>query len=94
MTALWSTSPITSAPTTMPVTRRALIDDRHQRQPEAHDPHATREEIPEAPPREEMDVGGELLARGAEMLTTLPLHVYGPYNDPTVTPLVIDLGWR
>jgi uncharacterized protein YhdP len=39
-------------------------------------------------------LAGELLARGAEMLTTLPLHVYGPYNDPTVTPLVIDLGRR
>src|SRR5262249_23850108 len=37
-------------------------------------------------------VAGELLARGAEMLTTLPFRVRGPYQDPTVTPLVIDLG--
>jgi uncharacterized protein YhdP len=37
-------------------------------------------------------LAGQLLARGAEMLTTLPFRVYGPYHDPTVTPLVIDLG--
>lgn len=37
-------------------------------------------------------LAGELLARGAEMLTTLPFRVRGPYHDPTVTPLVVDLG--
>ena len=39
-------------------------------------------------------LAGRLLARGAEMLTTLLFRVYGPYHDPTVTPLVIDLGQR
>jgi hypothetical protein len=39
-------------------------------------------------------LAGQLLARGAEMLTTLPFRVHGPYYDPTVTPLVIDLGQR
>jgi hypothetical protein len=38
-------------------------------------------------------LAGELLARGAEMLTTLPFRVRGPYHDPTVTPFVVDLGW-
>ena len=37
-------------------------------------------------------LAGELLARGAEMLTTLLFRVRGPYQDPTVTPLVVDLG--
>jgi len=37
-------------------------------------------------------LAGELLARGAEILTTLPFRVRGPYQDPTVTPLVVDLG--
>jgi uncharacterized protein YhdP len=39
-------------------------------------------------------LAGQLLARGAEMLTTLPFRVRGPYHDPTVTPLVVDLGQR
>ncbi len=39
-------------------------------------------------------LAGELLARGAELLTTLPFRVRGPYHDPTVTPLVVDLGQR
>jgi hypothetical protein len=37
-------------------------------------------------------LAGGLLARGAEMLTTLPLRVYGPYHDPTVIPFVMNLG--
>ena len=37
-------------------------------------------------------LAGQLLARGAEMLTTRPFRVCGPYHDPTVTPLVIDFG--
>ena len=32
------------------------------------------------------------LARGADMLTTLPFRVSGPYDDPTVTPLLVDMG--
>jgi hypothetical protein len=39
-------------------------------------------------------LAGQLLARGAELLTTLPFRVHGPYHDPTVTPLVVDLGQR
>lgn len=39
-------------------------------------------------------LAGQLLARGAEMLTTLAFRVHGPYRDPTVTPLVVDLGQR
>jgi hypothetical protein len=39
-------------------------------------------------------LAGRVLARGAEFLTTLPFRVSGPYHDPTVTPLVVDLGGR
>ncbi len=37
-------------------------------------------------------LAGKLLARGADMLTTLPFRVSGPYDDPTVTPLLVDMG--
>jgi hypothetical protein len=37
-------------------------------------------------------LAGELLARGADYLTTLNFRVTGPYADPTVTPLLIDTG--
>src|SRR5262245_13719443 len=62
MTALWRTSPMTSTATATPVSRRALIDDRHQCQPEADDASATREEPREAPRREEVDLGPDLLS--------------------------------
>jgi uncharacterized protein YhdP len=39
-------------------------------------------------------LAGRVLARGAEILTTLPFRVSGPYHDPTVIPLVVDLGRR
>lgn len=39
-------------------------------------------------------LAGELLARGADYLTTLNFRVTGPYADPTVTPLLIDTGGR
>jgi hypothetical protein len=39
-------------------------------------------------------LAGRFLARGADILTTLPFHVYGPYRDPTVTPLLVNLGGR
>lgn len=39
-------------------------------------------------------LAGELIARGAEMLMTLPFRVRGSYHDPTVMPLVVDLGQR
>jgi hypothetical protein len=39
-------------------------------------------------------LAGKLLARGADMLTTLPFRVSGPYDDPTVTPLLVDRGGR
>jgi hypothetical protein len=39
-------------------------------------------------------LAGQVLARGAEILTTLPFRVSGPYHDPTVIPLVVDLGSR
>jgi uncharacterized protein YhdP len=39
-------------------------------------------------------LAGELLARGADYLTTLNFRVSGPYADPTVTPLLIDTGGR
>lgn len=35
-------------------------------------------------------VAGELLAKGADYLTTLNFRVSGPYADPSVTPLLID----
>src|SRR5262245_38236950 len=62
MTALWRTSPTTSTAMTTPVSRRALIDDRHQCQPEADDANATGEELREAPAREQVDLGPDLLA--------------------------------
>jgi len=37
-------------------------------------------------------LAGKLLARGADLLTTLPFRVSGPYDDPTVTPLLVDVG--
>jgi hypothetical protein len=37
-------------------------------------------------------LAGALLARGADLLTTLPFRVSGPYDDPTVTPLLVDMG--
>jgi uncharacterized protein YhdP len=40
-------------------------------------------------------LAGKLFARGANLLTTVSFHVYGPYHDPTVTPLLVDAGkWR
>jgi len=39
-------------------------------------------------------LAGKLLARGADMLTTLPFRVSGAYDDPTVTPLLVDMGGR
>src|SRR5262245_53146071 len=62
MTALWRTRPTTSTAIATPVSRRALIDDRHQGQPEAHHANTTREELREAPPCEQVDVGSDLLA--------------------------------
>lgn len=35
---------------------------------------------------------GELLARGADRLTTLSFHVRGPFDDPRVTPVLVDTG--
>lgn len=37
-------------------------------------------------------LAGGLLARGADMLTTLPFRIHGPYLNPTVTPLIVNLG--
>src|SRR5262249_42824792 len=37
-------------------------------------------------------LAGKLLARGADLLTTLPFRVSGPYDDPTVTPLLVGVG--
>lgn len=37
-------------------------------------------------------LAGELLARGADYLTTLNFRVSGPYADPSVTPLLVDTG--
>ena len=48
--------------TAAPVTRRALIDDRHQGQPEVHDPYPPGEERGELPSGEEVVLRGELLA--------------------------------
>jgi hypothetical protein len=39
-------------------------------------------------------LAGKLLASGADMLTSLTFHVSGPYHDPSVTPLLIDMGKR
>jgi uncharacterized protein YhdP len=39
-------------------------------------------------------LAGKLLARGADKLTTLTFRVKGPYDDPTVTPLLVDRGKR
>ncbi|NOT57591.1 MAG: hypothetical protein HOP18_23545 [Deltaproteobacteria bacterium] len=39
-------------------------------------------------------LAGEVLARGADFLTTVPFRVSGPYHDPSVMPLVVDLGSR
>lgn len=39
-------------------------------------------------------LAGQVLARGAEILTTLPFRVYGPYHEPTVIPSVVNLGSR
>lgn len=37
-------------------------------------------------------LAGELLARGADLLTTLNFRVSGSYDDPSVTPLLVDTG--
>jgi uncharacterized protein YhdP len=37
-------------------------------------------------------LAGEVLARGTNLLTTLPFRGYGPYQDPTVTPLLVRPG--
>jgi uncharacterized protein YhdP len=37
---------------------------------------------------------GKLLARGADLLTTLSFRVTGPYADPAVTPLLVNTGRR
>ncbi|MBI3304681.1 MAG: AsmA-like C-terminal region-containing protein, partial [Deltaproteobacteria bacterium] len=39
-------------------------------------------------------LAGELLARGADLLTTLTFRINGRYDDPTVTPLLVDMGER
>ncbi|MSQ47881.1 MAG: hypothetical protein EXR78_05750 [Deltaproteobacteria bacterium] len=39
-------------------------------------------------------LAGQVIALGADLLTTLPFRVSGPYDDPTVMPLVVDLGNR
>jgi hypothetical protein len=39
-------------------------------------------------------LAGELLARSADYLTTLNFQVSGPYADPSVTPVLVDLGGR
>ncbi len=39
-------------------------------------------------------LAGQVIAWGADLLTTLPFRVPGPYHDPTVIPLVVDLGSR
>jgi uncharacterized protein YhdP len=39
-------------------------------------------------------LAGQVIAWGADILTTLPFRVSGPYHDPTVIPLVVDLGSR
>lgn len=39
-------------------------------------------------------IAGQVLALGADLLTTVPFRVSGPYDDPTVIPLVVDLGSR
>src|SRR6186713_1827877 len=62
MRALWSTSPATSTAIATPVSRRALIDDRHQCQPEADDAHAAREELREAPAGEQVELVADSLA--------------------------------
>src|SRR5262245_27259603 len=58
--ALWSTSPTTSTPIAAPVKRRALIDDRHQREPQIHDANPAGEQSLEAGAREQVDLGREL----------------------------------
>jgi uncharacterized protein YhdP len=35
---------------------------------------------------------GDVLARGTDLLTTLPFRVTGPYTDPTVTPAFVGVG--
>jgi len=35
---------------------------------------------------------GNLLARGTDLLTTLPFQITGPYADPTVTPIFVNVG--
>jgi uncharacterized protein YhdP len=40
----------------------------------------------------QVPLAGKLLARGADRLTTLPFRVSGSYDDPVVTPLLIDAG--
>src|SRR6187455_2650024 len=64
MTALWRTSPTTSTAIATPVSRRALIDDRHQCQPEADDAHATREELRKAAAGEQVELVADSLAHG------------------------------
>ena len=46
----------------IPVTRRALIDDRHQCHAESDDADTPREEGLEAPPRQEVDIGRKPLS--------------------------------
>jgi hypothetical protein len=60
--ALCRTSPMTRIAIAIPVTRRALIDDRHQRHAESDDADAPREEGLEAPPRQEVDLGRKPLS--------------------------------
>lgn len=35
---------------------------------------------------------GNLLARGTDLLTTVPVHITGPYKDPTVIPTQVKTG--
>src|SRR6188508_1018379 len=60
--ALCRTSPMTRIAIAIPVTRRALIDDRHQRHAESDYADAPREEGLEAPPRQEVDIGRKPLS--------------------------------
>jgi uncharacterized protein YhdP len=39
-------------------------------------------------------LAGQVLAFGANLLTTLSFRVSGPYDKPTVTPWIVGLGSR
>src|SRR4249920_1901127 len=60
--SLCTARPTTRTANANPMKRRPLIDDRHQREPEADDPHAPGEERLQAPAGQEVDVVRELLS--------------------------------